>query len=665
MSDVRQVPRALALAKAGDVAGAIAAGEADLAAGSADAGLAMFVGVLCCRQGDLPRGIAHLRRSVELAPDEPAAKIELGRALLSVGDSEDAEALAAPLAKTDTPVGREMSRIRAQALLRVGRIDEAAALFEVLTRADGADFESWDGVAAARIVMHDAPGAIEAALRATSLRPTAIPCWINLARAHDAAKDYTAAIEAAGNAVMRAPNDASARLELGRAMSGAHRTGEALASLAVAEQLSADQPGMLSEIGDVAFNCKAFERAEALFRRALAIKPRLEQAMLGVARCYERTSRNDALLELLDAPENAWLPSERTALLRARALRGEGRLDEALDVARQAPFDIDSAARAQLIGDIADRLGDTEAAFAAFTEANAHLAAASANSATQALAYRDTFDRLRKAVTPEWYARWTPQPVASDGRRSPLFVFGFPRSGTTLIDTMLSGHPDAIVLEEEAVIDRVAEWFGPIERLADLSAREIAALRDRYFAEVAKVAPDVGDRLIVDKHPLGLSSTPILHRIFPDARFVFAERHPCDVVLSCFITSNVMDANIASFHEVFGTARLYDSVLAYWERCREVLAINVENVRYERLVADQETELRRLADFAGLAWTKQLLAHQSSAAARQSIGSPSYAQVTEPIYTRAKGRWLRYHAAMAPVMPILAPWIERLGYSSE
>ncbi len=664
MSDVQdQVPRALALAKAGDIAGAIAAGEADLAARPGDAGLAMFVGVLCCRQGDLARGIAHLRRSVELAPNESAAKVELGRALLSSGASEEAEALAAPLAAIETPIGREMSRIRGQALLRVGRADEAAEAFSALTRADGADFESWDGLAASRIVLNDPPGAIEAGLRATGLRPTAITYWINLARAHVAAKDYPAAIEAAGNAVMRDPNNAAARLELGRALAGDRKTGEALASLVIAERLAPDSPDMLSEIADVAFTCKAFDRAETLFERALAIKPRLEQALLGLGRTYERTNRNRALLDLFDAPENAWIPPERTALLRARALRGDGRLDEAWVAIEDAPVDVDRASRAQLIGDIADRRGDTAAAFAAFTEANAHLAASASDSAVRAAEYRDQFDRMRSVITPEWYADWTPQPAAIDGRRPPLFIFGFPRSGTTLIDTMLSGHPDAIVLEEEPVIDRVAEGFGSIKRLADLSLREIATLRARYFAEVAKVEPDTAGKLIVDKHPLALGSTPILHRIFPDARFVFVERHPCDVVLSCFITSAVMDANVANFFDVFGTARLYDSVFAYWHRCREVLPIHVATVRYERLIADPETELRQLAGFAGLEWTPRLLAHQDSAAARGSIGSPSYTQVAEPLYTRATGRWLRYREAMAPVIPILQPWIDRLGYS--
>jgi hypothetical protein len=200
--------------------------------------------------------------------------------------------------------------------------------------------------------------------------------------------------------------------------------------------------------------------------------------------------------------------------------------------------------------------------------------------------------------------------------------------------------------------------------LPDLPDAEIARLRAFYFAEVDRVAPP-GGKLIVDKHPLALGSTPLLLRLFPEARFVFVERHPCDVVLSCFITSAQMDANIANFFDFTGTALLYDQVLTYWEHCKAALPMEVHTIRYERLIADPEAELRKLADFAGLDWTPQLLAHQSNASARAFIGSPSYAQVSEPIYTRAKGRWLRYRHHMEEILPILAPWAERMGYSLE
>jgi hypothetical protein len=218
------------------------------------------------------------------------------------------------------------------------------------------------------------------------------------------------------------------------------------------------------------------------------------------------------------------------------------------------------------------------------------------------------------------------------------------------------------VMEEEPCIDRVAEALGPLDRLPGLTAPEAERLREVYRREVGKIVPDIAGRLIVDKQPLGLASTLLLHRLFPDARFLFVERHPCDVVLSCFITGSKMDAAVANFFDFESTARLYDAVLTFWERCKAVLPMRVHTTRYERLIADPEAELRPVAGFAGLSWNENLLTHQSNAAKRDFIGSPSYSQVAEPIYTRARGRWHRYREQMEPVIPILRPWIERLGY---
>ncbi|MES2444971.1 MAG: sulfotransferase [Pseudomonadota bacterium] len=650
----------IGLARAGDTAGAIAAGEGFLASGPADPGLTLFVGVLCCRQGELARGIAHLRRAVELAPAEPMAKIELARALLADGANAEAEAVAGPLASLASPAGREMQRIRAHALLREAGPEESRDLFEQLTGADGGDFESWDGLGAARLALGDPHGAIEALRRATTLRPTAIAYWVNLARAYVAVHDYGAGAEAARTAVGRAADDASAQLVLGRALAGLGEVEAALASLAAARAAAPGNAELLTEIADAEFTCKAFDRAEAGYRTALALRPDLKLAWLGLAKVAERTNRTADLFELLEAAEAAGVSRDATALLRARALRSEGRLEEALATAQGAEG-ADKATRAQLIGEIADRLGDTDTAFAAFSEATAALADSWQGSAERAADYREIFARLTDLVTPEWAAGWTPAPPPGP-RRSPLFIFGFPRSGTTLIDTMLSGHPDAVVYEEEPMIDNIAKRFGAFEQLPDLSAAEIETLRAAYFAEADRIAP-AADRLIVDKHPLALGSTPLMFRLFPQARFVFVERHPCDVVLSCFITSAQMDANIANFFDFTGTALLYDRVLTYWERCKAALPMQVHTIRYERLIADPEAELRALADFAGLEWTPQLLAHQSNASARAFIGSPSYAQVAEPLYTRAKGRWLRYRGHMEKVLPILAPWAERMGYS--
>lgn len=162
---------------------------------------------------------------------------------------------------------------------------------------------------------------------------------------------------------------------------------------------------------------------------------------------------------------------------------------------------------------------------------------------------------------------------------------------------------------------------------------------------------------------MNMNKVPLIYRLFPDARFILALRHPCDVVLSCFIATFKLNNAMANFLDLDTAAQTYDLSFRYWETCRALLPIRVRTVRYEDVVADSGVTLRPVFDDLGLDWREDVLDHQKTAAARSSIRTASYAQVTEPIYARAVGRWKRYRAALEPVLPTLAPWVERFRYA--
>jgi len=658
--DRARAAEALALARSDDLPGAIAVGEAAIMSGSRDPGLTLFMGVLCCRIGKPTRGIEHLRRAVALAPEEFAAKVQLARALVSVAAYSEAREIAAPHARASTPAGREMQRIVAYAELRGGRSSDAQKLYDQLVAADPADFESWHGLGSAHLVQGRAQAAIAPLMKATQLRPAMLSHWTALAGACIATAAFDDAATAARRAVALDAAHPSAHLVLARALAGLHRSQEALSHLAIARDGASGDAPLLTEIADVEMQCKASGRAEASYRAARELQPAFPDAILGLANLFERTNRIAELGALLAEADAEAIGPDATALLRARLLREDGNLPAALAAARSAPRDVATARRSQFIGEIADRMGDYDGAFEAFSEANAALASDAVGVGRSDRYYRK-IGTLSAQLTAQWHAGWS-RAQPSGSRKAPLFIFGFPRSGTTLIDTMLSGHPKAALLEEEAVIHRTAERLGSAAELCDLSSADIDRFRAAYFAEVDRLVPDTAGRIVIDKEPLGLVSTPLLHRMFPDARYVFAQRHPCDVVLSCFITSAQFNLKIGNFSDLASTARLYDRVLGLWEKCRQVLPLAVYNIRYEKLIDDPQAEMRSLADFAELEWDARLIDHRSNAAARAFIGSPSYAQVAEPIYKRASGRWLHYRRQMEPVLPILAPWIENMGY---
>jgi hypothetical protein len=227
---------------------------------------------------------------------------------------------------------------------------------------------------------------------------------------------------------------------------------------------------------------------------------------------------------------------------------------------------------------------------------------------------------------------------------------------------MLMGHPGAHVLEEIPLLGSVMAEVGEFARIADLDQGEVARLRAHYFSALDEAAPPPPGAKVVDKLPLNILGVPLIHRIFPDARIILALRHPCDVVLSCYMQGFEINDAMANFLDLGDAARLYDLVLTLWKRCEEVLPLRFHVLRYERLVTDPEASMRPLLDFLGMEWSDHVLDHPRTAAARGVISSPSYNQVTRRMYREASGRWRRYREQLAPVLPVLLPWAERLGY---
>jgi hypothetical protein len=157
---------------------------------------------------------------------------------------------------------------------------------------------------------------------------------------------------------------------------------------------------------------------------------------------------------------------------------------------------------------------------------------------------------------------------------------------------------------------------------------------------------------------------PYIHRLFPEARFILALRHPMDVLLSCYITNFRLNNAMANFLDLSTAASLYDQSFGFWEQSRALMSISSHTVAYERMIGNADAELRPLFEYLGLEWNDDVLDHQQTAAGRGVITTASYSQVTEPLYTRAKGRWTRYSRWLEPVMPVMNPWIKRHGYES-
>jgi hypothetical protein len=315
-----------------------------------------------------------------------------------------------------------------------------------------------------------------------------------------------------------------------------------------------------------------------------------------------------------------------------------------------------------LAGEARDRRGETAAAFAAVTQADKLMS--------------QRYGQLQEASHPahpanvrlltEFVARAPAIGAATPfSTPAPAFLIGFPRSGTTLAEQILSSHSGVTCLGETeylfAALSVVLRDGALLDRVANLSQAEIETVRAAYQRVVQADHPEAAGKLIVDKHPLHIVLLPVINRIFPDAKIIFTQRDPRDVVLSCYQQCFGMNVATAQFLELDRTAAYYDAVMELMLACREKLNLDLLQVEYRDIVADLEKEARQMAEFLGLTFEPAMLRYDETARGR-TISSASARQVINPIYDRSLARWRRYASELAPVLPLLNKWARRLGY---
>jgi tetratricopeptide (TPR) repeat protein len=405
---------------------------------------------------------------------------------------------------------------------------------------------------------------------------------------------------------------------------------------------------------------RRFDEVTAIDSALLASDPGDRATWLSALLLADRLRDGPRLSALVEhARAGAYLEAEIN-FARALDAKHGGRFEQALAQAQASAVTGDPARAPALAAALADRLGRADEA----------MAAAIAKSAAtpdreqwirRGAAHRAQLGHLLDTMTPNWASAW-PKDHPGD-RAAPTFLVGFPRSGTTLLDTFLMGHPGVTVIEEENMLDLAGRELGDQANLHRVDDATVARARAAYFAALdPHLTKDGKPRLVIDKLPLAMTGVPVIKRLFPDARIIFAMRHPADCVLSSFLQAFRLNDAMANFLHLDDAARFYDVAMQVWERAAALLGVDRHVVVYEELVADPEAVLRPLIAWLGLDWSDDLLDHRATASRRQAIVTPSYDQVTQPLHRRAAGRWRNYSAYLEPVRTLLEPWAIRHGY---
>lgn len=487
------------------------------------------------------------------------------------------------------------------------------------------------------------------------------------------------------------------------------RLEEALSDLNKAASLDPADAMVQNALGLCLTRLERWQDALAAFRKAIHLAPDFHLAHFNLATTLERTGRLDdargayirtheldpnaapplAYLAALASRRAAWTEAEewaekalqrdpkshlaitaqiRVALASADHKRAEERLDTLLSDTTTPP--VERTVALNLKGDLRHSQKRYAQAFAAYAQGNAE----------QRALFAPTFERP-DGVTAYNYTRWlrdyfvtteanwriTLRPGPTGDESGHTFLMGFPRSGTTLLENVLASNPAIVSLEEKPVLTAAVRAYltqdGGPDRLAKADEHELDSYRRDYWKRVGDYLSVTGLHFI-DKEPLSTIKLPVIAKLFPGAKILFAIRDPRDVVLSCFRRQFNLNPSMYELLTLEGAAKFYASVMELGELYREKLGLDWYVVRHEALVEDFEGETRKVCAYLGVDWTEKMR-HFAEHARNKQISTPSALQVMKGLNRDGMAQWRHYAKELEPALPHLMPWVEKFGYQKE
>jgi tetratricopeptide (TPR) repeat protein len=349
--------------------------------------------------------------------------------------------------------------------------------------------------------------------------------------------------------------------------------------------------------------------------------------------------------------------------------RAEPLLHQIIMDSRAGPAD--RARATSLLGDVLDAAGRYTEAFDAYTTCNDALRQIHRRFAggRSLLTYVHTLSAAMAAVAArQWSAAPAPAPdLGPADANGHVFLIGFPRSGTTLLEVVLDGHPQVASIEEHELLTEAAVKFMSeplnLAPLAEADETQLRELRSAYWERVRGAGIDIAGKVFVDKHPLNTLKLPLIARLFPRAKILFARRDPRDVVLSCFRRRFKMNPAMYELLTLPGAARFYDAVMSFAEQVRPLLGLDWRVVRYESLVADLAQEMRETCTFLGLEWAADMGDFGNRVQTREHA-TPSTAQLVGGMDGSRMDTWRNYVEPLRPILPVLEPWVQKFGYGA-
>ena len=450
------------------------------------------------------------------------------------------------------------------------------------------------------------------------------------------------------------PGFVMASINLANTLNEAGRADEAIGIFQNALRISPSAPGLHSNLGGIFMQCGKLDEAMACYRRSLELDPRSAQTLIDISHLHMIAGRKDEAERTIEKAIEIDPNDPVAYFIHGRAARTK-REDSYFRKLVSLEEGVRSGQRSMpwqkmifmhyALGKCFDDLGEYDQAFRYFKEGG----------------------RLKRAsisYDPEWMTQYfndvirafdhaTMARLHSAGHPSevPVFVLGMPRSGTTLVEQIIASHPDAHGAGELADLLNMSKRIIAGKKfpanIQSLDRDLLSRWGEEYTAALRNHAPEA--KRIINKMPDNFHIIGLIRLMLPNARIIHVKRDPVDTCLSCYTT--LFSGALNHSYDLAELGRYYLDYLRLMEHWRRVMpAGTFLEMQYEDIVADQETQTRRIIDYCGLEWDDACLDFHKSG---RSVGTASVAQVRQPIYRSSVERWRSYEKHLGPLLDVL------------
>lgn len=420
------------------------------------------------------------------------------------------------------------------------------------------------------------------------------------------------------------------------------------------------------------FRLGRFEDAAKVMEEAVKRSPQDVELLLQFASCCERSDRFDPAIEACSKALKLEPSHQGLTRQMAHIERRQGDFSAAINRLEQFFVEYSWAENWQVRYELAsclDRVGEYRDAWVNLLEAKLHLRAQSLVDLQTSYSTRRRQAEVAQAITDVDWARW--QNLKPTETQSIALLAGFPRSGTTLLETILSSHPSVEGTDESAILTTqfikpmiwdAEDAFQAVVELRSFDQEQIAAGREHYLRCTRNVlGTDFQNKLLIEKDPLLTCDLALPLRLFPEAKIIMPLRDPRDVITSYFFTMLPFGWNSSPATGIVESAKFYSDVMRHWLILRSRIPWESCEIRYEDLTDEPLQQTQRLSEFLDLDFQPTML-DPSQRRKDKMVSTPTYDDVTKPIYKRSVGRWQNYREFLEPAMAILEPVCKALKY---